>query len=216
MSTENGQLRFDFNPPRHELPQLWTPDDIYLNCDQRTILAFSEDRRVERKRGEISQKDLADNLSMWANTQPHGGLMFIGVGKDGKILGLKHIETAHLNEIETVRRLCPDARYDLKRVAVTDHNGEANFVIRARVGETGLMVVGSLPTVRIHLVKRQMAGNVRDPARERMLRAAPWMHARGWGTERVLRQDHDNQGSLEIRSGRAGLPDIRKATTRCP
>ena len=133
MDPENGQFAFDFNPPKPELPQLWTPDDIYLNCTQKTIEMFSEDRRVERKRGEISQKDLADNLSMWANTQPHGGLMFIGVDKEGKILGLKHISTSHLNELETSRRLCADARYDFKRIEVVDHKGDPNFVMVMRV-----------------------------------------------------------------------------------
>lgn len=133
MEPESDQLSFEFNPPKPELPQLWTPDDIYTSCTQNTIEMFSEDRRVERKRGEINQKDLADNLSMWANTQPHGGLMFIGVDKEGKILGLKHISTAHLNELETARRLCPDARYDFKRIQVVDHKGDANFIMVMRV-----------------------------------------------------------------------------------
>ena len=79
MVSDDQQLGFDFSPPKRELPQLWTPDDIYRDCCQETIEMFSEDRRVERKRGEISQKDLADNLSMWGNTQPHGGLMFRGL-----------------------------------------------------------------------------------------------------------------------------------------
>jgi hypothetical protein len=59
MVSDTEQLGFDFNPPKLELPQLWTPDDIYLNCSQQTIEMFAEDRRVERKRGEVSQKDLA-------------------------------------------------------------------------------------------------------------------------------------------------------------
>lgn len=66
----DGQFQFDFNPPASALPQLWTPSDIYDNCDQSTISAFSEDRRVERKRLEVSQKDFTAYLSMWANTQP--------------------------------------------------------------------------------------------------------------------------------------------------
>ena len=127
------QFEFDLNPPSPSLPQLWTPDDIYNTCDQKTIETFSEDRRVERKRVEVSQKDLGDYLSMWSNTQPSGGVMFIGVGKTGEILGCKHSGTSHLNDLETSRRYCPDARYDLKRIAVTDVNGNDNFVMIMRV-----------------------------------------------------------------------------------
>lgn len=133
MPTQDEQLGFDFSAPTHELPQLWTPDDIYNDCDQKTIETFSEDRRVERKRVEIGQKDLADYLSMWSNTQPSGGVMFIGVDKNGKLLGCKHCETSHLNDLETARRHCPDARYDLKRVKILDHKGEDNFILVMRV-----------------------------------------------------------------------------------
>ncbi len=130
---DEQQLGFDFNPPSPQLPQLWTPDDIYNNCTQSTLTQFSEDRRVERKRVDISQRNLGDYLSMWANTQPHGGILFIGVDKNGGILGCKHSETSHLNDLETARRLCPDAKYELKRVEVTDAKGQPNFVIVIRV-----------------------------------------------------------------------------------
>ena len=127
------QFAFEFKPPDVGLPQLWTPDDIYDNCTQETIETFSEDRRVERKLAEISQRNLGDYLSMWANTQPHGGVMFIGLDKHGAIVGCKHTATSHLNDIETARRFCPDARYDLKRIRVIDAKGEDNFVIVMRV-----------------------------------------------------------------------------------
>lgn len=127
------QFEFEFNPPAQALPELWTPDDIYDNCDQQTIAAFSEDRRVERKRVEVSQKDFAAYLSMWANTQPYGGVIFVGVANDGSLRGCLHAGVDHLNEFETARRLCPDAQYELKRVPITDDKGNANFVIAVRV-----------------------------------------------------------------------------------
>jgi ATP-dependent DNA helicase RecG len=130
---EDPQFAFDFNPPASALPELWTPDDIYLACDAATISRFAEDRRVERKRVEVAQRDFAAYLSMWSNTQPSGGVMFIGVGDDGSMLGCKHSSTDHLNEFETARKLCPDARFELKRVPITDRNGEPNFIIAVRV-----------------------------------------------------------------------------------
>lgn len=103
------QIPFDFSAPLPNLPQLWTPDDIFRTCDNETIERFKEDNRVERKRIEISQRDLADNVSMWANTQPSGGLIFLGIDNTGKILGCKHIEQEHINKLRTVHRLCSDA-----------------------------------------------------------------------------------------------------------
>lgn len=129
----DDQLDFDFNPPTEGLPELWTPDDIYANCDQKTIEMFSEDRRVERKRVEVSQRDFAAYLSMWANTQPYGGIVFVGVDNDGVLRGCLHTSVAHLNEFETARRLCGDARYELKRVPIKDAKGNDNFVIAVRV-----------------------------------------------------------------------------------
>ena len=127
------QLTLDFNAPLDTLPQLWTPDDIFDGLDQETVERFKEDNRIERKRAAISKKDLADNLSMWANTQPSGGIIFVGVENDGCISGCKTIEQEHINEIETVRRLCSDAKFDIKRVKVKNKAGEPDFIIALRV-----------------------------------------------------------------------------------
>lgn len=130
---ENNQLTFDFNTPLESLPQLWTPDDIYDSADQAVIERFGEDSRVERKRAEVSQKDLADYLSMWANTQPSGGIVFIGVGNNGELLGCKNTAANHLNELETARRLCPDAKHEFKRIKIVNTRGEEDFIVLLRV-----------------------------------------------------------------------------------
>lgn len=127
------QLEFDFNPPPDEIPQLWTADDIWRVCDEDTLRLFSEDNRVERKVWGITQKALADYLSMWANTQPYGGIVFIGIGNKGEMIGCKECPTAHLNDLDTVRRLCPDAKHEFKRVAITNDAGERDFILVLRV-----------------------------------------------------------------------------------
>jgi len=53
MADEDDQLGFQFNPPAETLRELWTPDDIYKNCNDSTVRTFGEDRRVERKRVEV-------------------------------------------------------------------------------------------------------------------------------------------------------------------
>lgn len=127
------QLSFDLQPPKRTLPQLWTPDDIYDSCNQETLEQFKEDHRVERKRVNVAVRSLAEYASMWANTQPHGGIVFIGVGNEGEILGCKDTSTDHLNDLRSVRNHCPDARVEFKEVEVLNASGEADFVLAMRV-----------------------------------------------------------------------------------
>jgi len=70
---------------------------------------------------------------MWANTPPSGGIIFIGVNKEGQILGCKHIEQEHINRLRTVRRICSDADLEFKNVPVRNHKGEEDYVIAVRV-----------------------------------------------------------------------------------
>lgn len=127
------QLIFDLQPPKRTLPQLWTPDDIYDSCDQQTLEQFKEDHRVERKRVNVSVRTLSEYVSMWANTQPHGGIVFVGVANDGEIRGCAETSTDHLNDLRAVRNLCPDARVEFKNVQVINSQGEADFILAMRV-----------------------------------------------------------------------------------
>jgi ATP-dependent DNA helicase RecG len=127
------QVEMDFGPPLPSLPQLWTPDDIFESCTPETIQRFKEDHRVERKPGSIKQGVLADYVSMWANSQPHGGITLLGIADKGRILGCKHLHENQLNDIRTVRRLCPDAKIEFKRVALKNDKGEDDFVEVMRV-----------------------------------------------------------------------------------
>ena len=127
------QLELDFSAPLPSLPQLWTPDDIFNSADPAVIADFKEDNRVERKRSRISQKNLSEYASMWANTQPYGGIVFLGIENDGTITGCGSTEQSHINKLETVSRLCPDAKMEFKRVAVKNQTGKDDFVIVLRI-----------------------------------------------------------------------------------
>ena len=59
---------------------------------------------------------LGEHLSMWANTQPAGGIVLTGIDNDGRIRGCAHVGIEHVNEIESVGRLCPDAKGAYRRV----------------------------------------------------------------------------------------------------
>jgi len=127
------QLELPLPAPLASLPQLWTPDDIYNSVSEEVINQFKEDSRVERKIATVSQRQFAEYASMWANTQPYGGVIFLGVNDDGAIIGCKSVDQSHLNDIEAVRALCPDARLEFRRVGVTNVKGEPDFVLVARV-----------------------------------------------------------------------------------
>lgn len=127
------QIEFQFHPPAVQLPQLWTPDDIFNAIDETIVRLFAEDSRVERKPCGIHANALGDYLSMWANTQPHGGVILIGVENNGALSGCKCMATEELNKLETVRRYCPDARHEFKRVPVVNAKSEMDFIIAVRV-----------------------------------------------------------------------------------
>jgi ATP-dependent DNA helicase RecG len=71
---------------------------------------------------------------MYANTQPSGGVLLVGIEKDGSISGCMGLSTSQLNDIELMgERHCHDARFDLKRVAVKNASGKDDFIIALRV-----------------------------------------------------------------------------------
>jgi ATP-dependent DNA helicase RecG len=130
---EPEQLVIEFYPPPSELRQLWTPDDIYNGANDDVVRAFSEDSRVERKPCGIHAKQLGDYVCMYANTQPHGGVILIGVENKGKISGCKSLSVEQINKLEVVKNYCADAKYEFKKVSVKNEDGEADFVMIVRV-----------------------------------------------------------------------------------
>lgn len=122
------------SPPSPKLKELWTPDDIYAALNAELVSAFAEDRRLERKSARTDPRELSDYLSMYANTQPSGGVLLVGVEKAGSISGCKGLSTNQLNDIELMgERHCHDARFDLKRVSVKNACGEDEFIIALRI-----------------------------------------------------------------------------------
>jgi len=76
---------------------------------------------------------MAEYLSMWSNTQPHGGIILVGIANDGTIEGCKSLGTEGKNNLEKLSRLCPDARWSSKEVSITNSKGDADFLLAYRV-----------------------------------------------------------------------------------
>ena len=127
------QLSLPLNAPGPRLKQLWSPDDIYDNLDAKLIPVFAEDRRVERKSAKVEARALGDCLSMWSNTQPHGGLIFVGIEDNGTITGCAGISQKHKNTLENTAEYCSDARVSSKLVPVINSKGKEDYIIVFRV-----------------------------------------------------------------------------------
>lgn len=125
-----AQLSITF--PKHYA--LLSPDEIYDLADQTLLTLLHEDRRLERKPAGVHGKELGEYVSMWANTVPEGGIIVIGMENDGQFSGCHRLDSAHLNTLEkTSYTYAPDARVDIKRVAVTANDGTSSYVLIFRV-----------------------------------------------------------------------------------
>ena len=134
------QLEFDWTtttPPKQTLVELWTPDDIFTDLIHRgasVLENFSEDFRLEYKSARLQLRELGDYFSMWSNTQPHGGIICIGVENDRKISGCLQVGTKKIIKLESAgQEFCPDANYDYRRVPATAESGEKNFILVIRI-----------------------------------------------------------------------------------
>jgi ATP-dependent DNA helicase RecG len=151
-------------PPRPELRELWTPEDILAVAIKEgadSLLRFREDNRVEWKSGRYSLKELADYFSMWANTQPHGGLIVIGVENDGTVSGCLGVGPDKISEFEQVGPAqCPDARFDIRRIGAQRVDGSPDFLLLIRVyyrPDKLVETVRSEAFVRSGKTKRQLS-----------------------------------------------------------
>jgi ATP-dependent DNA helicase RecG len=127
------QLSFDLHSASPALVQLWTPDEIYDRLDASNVHWFAENRRIERKGINIQPRALSEYLSMWSNTQPHGGLILVRVEDNGVICGCKAMALSHKNSLESLSSLCPDARWACKEIRVKNSSGQDDFILVYRV-----------------------------------------------------------------------------------
>lgn len=124
------QLELNFDAPPNPQPnQLLEPDEIFQLDDASALQLIEEDRRVERKRASASVRDLGEYVVMWANTQPSGGLIVVGMDDDGSISGCTRVSQDKINAIEKVAdTYCPEARIQTRRIGATNSRGEPDYL----------------------------------------------------------------------------------------
>ena len=122
------------------MPALWTPRDIWVRLNQRLMVHFGEDRRIDYKRaGRVDFEDVATYFSAFSNT-PDGGLLVFGADSKGTPLGCSKLEQTQLNKLENFHlTMCPQARPEVKRFPVIVNN-EQDFCIAIYIPYVGKLI----------------------------------------------------------------------------
>ena len=120
---------------RPPIEALYKPDQIYESDDPGLFVRLTEDTRFDRKSGSADGKALAKYLSAFGNGPSiDGGVLAIGIEKDGTISGCKHLSQASLSAVESCgHNYCPDGRFVSRRLAVTNCRGEDDFIVLVRI-----------------------------------------------------------------------------------
>jgi ATP-dependent DNA helicase RecG len=130
MTKEVEQIELIFESAVERPAELMSPQEIYVRADQIFLQKLKESRRFERKSSRIHPNALAEYLDMFANTPPDGGIIVVGLTNDGLIEGLLKTGSNRVNELERSGYIyCPEARYESKRLQVTNKDGEQDFVL---------------------------------------------------------------------------------------
>lgn len=129
------QLAFDFGADKTPPPsRLLSPDEIYQLASQVVLADIEERDTYERKPAGIHAPKLAEWICMFANSAPLGGLIAVGIADSGEFVGCVGLDEAAVNRIQKAgREHCPDARYEVKRVPVSNVQGNDDFVLLFRV-----------------------------------------------------------------------------------
>ena len=136
------QLSFNFATMLEDrLTELLSPRDIFHQATKDNVGRFLENRLVDRKDGRVSWTDLAKYYSMFSNTNPQGGVIFVGVADDGTPTGMKRLPQSKLNRIENFHlQSCPMATPEIRRIPYQDQTGEGDFFLAILLPYVGRLV----------------------------------------------------------------------------
>lgn len=129
------QLDFFTQLERPTLEQLLTPEQIFEVEDVDLLLRLGEDHRLDYKSARRNPSDFAKELSAFGNgPSHHGGVVAIGIEKDLRITGCKHLDEQALQRLEGFGLgQSEGGRVTTKRIACKNTNGEDDFIILGRV-----------------------------------------------------------------------------------
>ncbi|MBN9563688.1 MAG: putative DNA binding domain-containing protein [Alphaproteobacteria bacterium] len=111
------------------------PDQVFGSDDWKFVVGHPENTRFDRKSARIAPMGLAECLSAFGNGPAvEGGVVVIGVEKDGTVTGCSSLSEEKLQQLEFMGRdHCPDGRFATNRLSVVNAEGRPDFIIRARI-----------------------------------------------------------------------------------
>jgi ATP-dependent DNA helicase RecG len=120
---------------RPTVEALVKPDQVFTTDDWKFVVTHPENTRFERKSARIAPAGLAECLSAFGNGPAvEGGIVVIGVEKDGTVTGCAEASEEKLQQLEFMGRdHCPDGRFVTNRLGVVNSSGKPDFIIRARI-----------------------------------------------------------------------------------
>lgn len=129
------QLSFLESIEKPRLDALFKPDQIFESDDPDFICRLTEDTRFDRKSARIEGNGLAICLSAFGNGPAvEGGVVAVGIEKDGRVSGCSSLSEVRIQEIETAGRdQCPDGRFQTRRLPIKNDQGQADFLILIRI-----------------------------------------------------------------------------------
>lgn len=128
--SDNQQYSLPLTPPEQRAVQLLSAHEVFASANEQMLDRLIENSVMEKKNGRIRPAALSEYFSMWANTAPNGGLIIVGVENDGSKTGLLSLSHRQIADIELAGpNLCPDARYEHKRINIKNVRGQDDFII---------------------------------------------------------------------------------------
>jgi ATP-dependent DNA helicase RecG len=120
---------------RPPIEALYKPDQIYESDDYTLFTRLTEDPRFDRKSGSAEPKLLAKYLSAFGNGPAvDGGVLAIGIEKDGSISGCSRLSQGQLSDVESCgQNNCPDGRFISRRLAAVNSKGDEDFIVIVRI-----------------------------------------------------------------------------------
>jgi len=120
---------------RPPIEELFKPDQIYDADDSSLFIRLKEGPKFDRKSGGVSPRKLATYLSAFGNGPSiHGGVLAVGIEKDGEISGCNKLSEESLSGVEGCgHSICPDGRFQTRRLPVVNSNGDNDFIVLIRI-----------------------------------------------------------------------------------
>jgi hypothetical protein len=109
------------------LPQLTVADDAAIEgqyFDRKE--ACKPDSSGSVSKGQLSglREQITECISAFANTNQLGGLIVVGVGKEGKVYGINHLSDYQRNNLTNVQQVLRNHAAQVKFVDCTDHDSK--------------------------------------------------------------------------------------------